>query len=124
HAVAELRGVLDVVHTSDGVVTADQEGRVVARIAVPRRRIGRGRLTEGEAGGLQETMLNTDAAATDAIEHKAAEPTERGRTRAEHVRVGAAKVIELPVGVREGAAAWVLGGGRGINGERLSRATF
>src|SRR5262249_13467723 len=42
HAVAELRGVLDVVHTGDGVVTAEQVGRVVARIAVPRRRVGRG----------------------------------------------------------------------------------
>src|ERR1700730_19436548 len=53
HAVAELRGVLDVVHTRDGVVTAEQVRAVLAaQITMPGRRIGRGRLTEGEAGEL------------------------------------------------------------------------
>src|SRR6202790_5864840 len=42
HAVAELRGVLDVVDAGDGVVAAEQERGVVARIAMPRRCIGRG----------------------------------------------------------------------------------
>ena len=38
HAVAELGGVLDVVHAGNGVMTADQERGVVARIAIPRGR--------------------------------------------------------------------------------------
>src|SRR5258705_10027849 len=50
HAVAKLRAVLDVVHAGDGVMTAEQIGGVVARITMPRRRIGRGRPTEGESG--------------------------------------------------------------------------
>ena len=39
HAVAELGGVLDVVHAGDGVMTAEQVRAVVARITMPRRRI-------------------------------------------------------------------------------------
>ena len=38
HAIAELVGVLDVVHAGDVGMTAEQVGRVVARITVPRRR--------------------------------------------------------------------------------------
>src|SRR5262249_18524844 len=36
HTVAELRGVLDVVHAGDVISAAEQERVVVARIAVPR----------------------------------------------------------------------------------------
>jgi len=39
HAVAELRGVLDVAHAGDGVMAADQIGRGVARETMPRRRM-------------------------------------------------------------------------------------
>src|SRR5258706_16323694 len=63
HAVAELGGILDVVHAGDGVMTADQGRRVVARITMPRRRIGRGRLTEGESGELDERELDRDITA-------------------------------------------------------------
>src|SRR5258707_4927781 len=67
HAVAELSAVLDVVYAGDGVITAEQVRRVVARIAMPRRRIGRGRLTEGEAGELDEHKLDRDIAAAGGI---------------------------------------------------------
>src|SRR6202008_3491124 len=67
HAVAELSGVLDVVYAGDGVMTAEQERRVVARIAMPGRRIGRGRLTEGEAGELNERKFNRDIAAAGGV---------------------------------------------------------
>src|ERR1700692_4239889 len=63
HPVAELGGVLDVVHAGDGVMTAEQERRVVARITMPRGRVSRSRLTEGEASELDEHELNCDIAA-------------------------------------------------------------
>src|SRR3977135_415669 len=62
HAVAELRGVLDVVHAGDGGMTAEQERRVVARVTMPGSGIGRGRLAEGEAGELDEHELNRGVA--------------------------------------------------------------
>jgi hypothetical protein len=49
YAVAELGGVLDVVHAGNSVMTAEQERGIVARIPVPGRRIAGGRFTEGEA---------------------------------------------------------------------------
>src|SRR3954453_5884894 len=58
HAVAELRGVLDVVDAGDVVSTAHQERVVVARIAVPGRRVSRSRLTEGETSELDEHHVN------------------------------------------------------------------
>ena len=71
HAVAELRGVLDVVHAGDGVMTAEQERGVVARITVPRRRVGRSRLTEGEAGELDEHHFDRDIAAAGGVKQVA-----------------------------------------------------
>src|SRR3979411_749402 len=68
HAVAELGAVLDVVHAGDGVMTAEQERGVVARITMPGRRITRRRLTEGEAGELDERELDRDKAATGCME--------------------------------------------------------
>jgi hypothetical protein len=54
----ELRGVLDVAHAGDVVIAAEQERGVVARIAMPRRGIGRGPLTEGEARSLDEQKFH------------------------------------------------------------------
>ncbi len=65
HPVAELPSVLDVVDTGDGVFAAEQERGVVARITIPGRRIGRRRLTEGEAGELQEHIFDRDIAFAD-----------------------------------------------------------
>src|SRR5439155_16763601 len=62
HAVAELGAVLDVVHAGDGVMAAEQERGVVARITMPRRRVGRGRFTEGEASELDEHHFDRDIA--------------------------------------------------------------
>src|SRR4030088_2474025 len=60
HSVAELRAVLDVVHAGNGVMTAEEARGVVARITMPRRRIGRRRLTEGKARELDERKFNRD----------------------------------------------------------------
>src|SRR6478609_6490117 len=60
HAVAELRGVLDVVDAGDVVSAAHQVRVVVARITVPRRSEGRSRLTEGEASELDEHHFDRD----------------------------------------------------------------
>jgi len=68
HAVAELGGVLDVVHAVTLVLPPSKNAEFVARITMPRRRIGRGRLTEGEAGELDEYELNRDIAAAGRIE--------------------------------------------------------
>src|ERR1700687_2218465 len=65
HAVTKLSGVLDVVYAGDGGVAAEQERGVVARITMPRRRIGRGRFAEGEAGELDEHELDRDIAFAD-----------------------------------------------------------
>ena len=112
-----MRGVLDVVHTSDRVVAAEQVGRVVARIAVPRRRISRRRLTEGEAGELQEHVFDTDVTAADAIKHATAQTRGLGRN-AEVDGARRTVVVELPVALGEGADNAVLGGGTGINRQR------
>ena len=68
HAVAELGGVLDVVDAGVGVVAAEQARIDVAREAVPRRRVGRRRLTEGEAGELDEEIFNRDVAAAGGVQ--------------------------------------------------------
>src|SRR5205085_3898198 len=52
HAVTELPSALDVVDTDGRFKAADQERRVVARTAMPRRGECRGGFTEGEAGEL------------------------------------------------------------------------
>src|SRR5207247_1192032 len=85
HAVAELGRVLDVVDAGDGVMTAEQERGVVARIAMPRGGEGRSRLTEGETGELDEHELNRDVAFAGLVEQARARA---GAGRAgEHKRV-------------------------------------
>src|SRR6185295_11759710 len=79
HAVAELRGVLDVVDAGDVVSAAHQVRVVVARIAVPGRRIGRSRLTEGETSELDEHHFNRDVAAASGAEEGAVDAS-RERT--------------------------------------------
>ena len=68
HAVAEVRGVLDVVHAGDGVMTAEQERGVVARITMPRRGVGRSRLTEGEPSELDEHHFDGHIAFTRLVQ--------------------------------------------------------
>ena len=63
YAVAELGGVLDVVDAGVGVVAAEQARADVARKAVPGGRVSRRGLTEGEAGELDEEVLDGDIAA-------------------------------------------------------------
>src|ERR1700733_11053052 len=99
HAVAELRSVLDVVYTRDGVVTAEQKRRVLAaQITMPGRRIGRGRLTEGEAGELDEQVFDDDRAAARGVERDVVAQVgiEHGR-----VEAAAAQGVEREVALAE-----------------------
>src|SRR5213079_1612604 len=106
HTVAELRGVLDVVDAGDVVRTAHQERVVVARIAVPGRRVGRSRLTEGETSELDEHHFNRDIAAACGGEQVRIE----AGSRADRVRrVARSEVVELEVGLTEGADNAVFG---------------
>ena len=106
------------------VVAADQERRVVARITVPGRRVGRGRLTEGEPSELDEHVLNRDIAAAGAVEQRTTAVVARGRSTPSELRVdGVAcrSVVELEVALTEGADNAVFGGGTGIDGQRHTR---
>src|SRR5205823_4629967 len=115
HAVTELSGVLDVVDTGDVVGTAHQERVVVARIAVPGRRVGRRRLTEGETSELDEHHFNRDITTACGGEQVRIE----AGSRADRVRrVARSEVVELEVGLTEGADNAVFGGGTGINRQR------
>src|SRR5207253_8004249 len=111
------RGVLDVVHTRNGVVTAHQVRVVVARITVPRRRISRSRLTEGEPSELDEHHFNRNVAAAGSLQRvgSAARETENIR------RIVVAEIVELEVALTEGADNTVFGGGTGINRDRHTR---
>src|SRR5829696_10305810 len=118
HAVAELRSVLDVVDAGDVVSAAHQERVVVARIAVPRRRIGRSRLTEGETSELDEHHFNRDIAAASAREQRRVDASS---TKNERVFRTVAEVVELEVALTEGADNAVFGSGTGINRQRHTR---
>src|SRR5258705_4150436 len=71
YAIAELGGVLDIVYAGDGGMAAEQERRVVARISMPRRRVGRSRFTEGEARELDEHELDRDITFADVAQQTA-----------------------------------------------------
>src|SRR5258707_13752298 len=102
----------DVVHAGDGVVAAKQERAVVARITIPRRCEGRGRLTEGETGELDEHVLNRDIAAAGGIEEIGV-VTQIG---IQHVRVATStQSAELEIALGEGADDAVFSGGTGID---------
>src|ERR1700682_556574 len=118
HAVAELGAVLDVVHAGDGVMTAEQERGVVARVTMPRRRIGRRRLTEGEASELDERELDRDIAAAGRVKQAST-----GACSAKHrwVERVVAQRLELEVALHERPDDAVFSGGAGINGERHTR---
>ena len=109
HAVAELGRVLDVVHASDGVVTAEQIGGVVARITMPRRRIGRGRPTEGESGELDEAHFDCRITAAGRVQQVSVV----AEVGSEVVRVErcAAQRIKLKISLAEGTNHAVFGGG-------------
>src|SRR6266487_4535206 len=116
HAVAELRGVLDVVDAGHVVRTAHQVRVVVARVAVPGRREGRSRLTEGETSELDEHHFNRDVTAT-----RAGEPIRSEGSKCRRVVGVSTEVVELEVGLTEGADNPAFGGGTGINRQRHTR---
>ena len=99
------------------VITAEQVGRVVARIAMPRRRIGRSRLAESEAGELQEHQFDRDIAAADGVKQVGA-TNRSGQVDRVRVERAVAERGELPVSLSEGADHAVFGGGAGINRQR------
>ena len=90
----------------------------VAREAVPRRRVGRRRLTEGEAGELDEEIFNRDVAAARDVQRV----RQSARERRERGRIGAAEIVELEVALAEGANHAVLGRGAGIHRQRQTGA--
>src|SRR5258706_11984056 len=114
-------------------MTAEQERGVVARITMPRCRVGRSRLTEGETGELDEHELDRDIAAAGGVKQvgvvgdDAAAVLSRNacveQTGIQAVRVegGATQGRELEVGLTKGADHAVFRGGTGINRERHTR---
>src|SRR5262249_11033693 len=89
-----------------------------------RRRIGRGRLTEGEAGELDEDVLNRDIAAARAAEGGVVEAAEDTRSGRDNRRVRRSEVLELEVALSEGADDAIFGGGAGINRQRHTRTAI
>src|SRR5206468_1123612 len=119
YAVAELEGVLDVVDAGVGILTAEQ-GRVdVARETVPGRRISRRRLTEGEAGELDEEIFDRDIAVARGVKQLRV-VAEVGREGV-GVERAAAQRGELKITLAEGANHTVLGRGAGIDRQRHTR---
>src|ERR1700737_3659828 len=86
---------------------------------MPRRRIGRGRLTEGEAGELDEYKLNPDITTACTIKQVRI-VTEVGR-QAVRVKSASTQGVEREVTLAEGADHAVFSGGAGINRQRHTR---
>src|SRR5262249_32903799 len=89
----------------------------VARITVPRRCVGRSRLTESETGELDEHHFNRDVAAARNVERVLGAARESKSV----VRIAVAEVGELEVALTEGTDNAVFGGGAGINRQRHTR---
>src|ERR1700716_1716662 len=121
HALAELGAVLDVVHAGDGVMTAEEERGVVARITMPRRGIGGRRLTEGKTRELDERELDRDKAAARATQNGIGQATESIDVRGESVGVRRTEVLKLEVALQEGTNDAVFSCGTRIDGERHTR---
>jgi hypothetical protein len=110
---------MDVVHTSDVVGAAHQErGVVVAAVTVPRQRIGRGRLTEGEAGELDVGHFNRDIAVAGRVVVQTAD--ESGRVESGVVDSSAVSA-ELKVSLAERADHAVFSCGAGIDRQGHTR---
>src|SRR5258707_7065947 len=107
----------DVVHAGDGVVAAKQERAVVARITIPRRCEGRGRLTEGETGELDEHVFNRDITAAGGAEQVQA-TNRRGLVDRRRIQGVVAQRAELEVGLTKGTDDTVFSGGTGIDRQR------
>ena len=119
HAVAELGSVLNVVDAGVGIIAAEQ-GRIdVARKTVPRRRIGRGRLAESEAGELDEKVLDRDVAAAGRVEQLRV-IAQIGR-QVVRVKSAPAEGGELKVALTEGADDAVFGRSARIDRQRQTR---
>src|SRR5262245_10121511 len=118
HAVAELSSVLDVVDAGDVVSAAHQERVVVARITIPRRSVGRSRLTEGETSELDEHHFDRHVTAAGDVERVGSATRECG----ERVRVRTSEVVELEVTLAEGTDNAVFGGSASINRQRHTGA--
>src|ERR1700716_4041869 len=102
-------------------MTAEQERGVVARITMPRRRIGRSRLTEGEPSELDEHHFNRDVAAACGAQKRTVDASSGIWGGSGECRVVTAVVLELEVALTKGTDDAVFGGGTGINRERHTR---
>src|SRR5436190_23734804 len=103
---------------------------------MPRRGIGRSRLTEGEPSELDERHFNRDIATAGIVQQVAVQAAELtsgheasttratgrtdavARTRGRRRAALRTEVVELEVGLAEGTDDAVLGGGTGINRQR------
>ena len=121
-AVAELRRVLDVVGAGTiAAMAPQQEGRVVARITLPGRRVGGRRLAEGESRELDEEIIDGDIAAAGGVEQ--VRVADRGiHVNSVRVEAAAAQRGEREFGRTKGADHAIFGGGTGINRQHHARA--
>ena len=123
YAVAELRSVLDVIEAGVGVIAAQQVRADVARKTVPRSRVGRRGLTEGEAGKLDEGIFNRDVTTTRGVKERSVDAAAREGSCGGLARVVArAVVVELEVALTEGTDNAVFRCGAGINSQRQTGA--
>src|SRR5258705_7039454 len=102
-------------------MAAEQERGVVARITMPRRRIGRSRFTEGETGELQKHELDRDITFADVAQQTAEAIAAGVCNERAGVKVVAVKGGDLEVGLGEGANHAVFSCGAGINRKRHTR---
>src|ERR1700694_5533196 len=86
---------------------------------MPRRRIGRRRLTEGEAGELDEYKLNPDIATACAI--KQVRIVTKVGVQGVRIKGASTQCVEREVALAEGADHAVFSGGAGINVQRNTR---
>src|ERR1700716_119016 len=105
----------------DGVMAAEEERGVVARITMPRRGIGGRRLTEGKTRELDERELDRDKAAARATQNGIGQATESIDVRGESVGVRRTEVLKLEVALQEGTNDAVFSCGTRIDGERHTR---
>ncbi|GCC42632.1 hypothetical protein chiPu_0026630, partial [Chiloscyllium punctatum] len=125
HAVAELRGVGELVDAGDRATAADEAVEIVARIVGPRRRELRDRLTHGEAGELDEGVIDADRAGGDTARAGVVRSSRRSDRRVDRRACRGARAIAVrgPAEgrIEEGANHAVFGRGAGVDVQVFTR---
>ncbi len=100
-------------------MTAQQEGRVIARIPLPGRREGRGRLPKSEPLKLNKDVFNRNIASSRGVQQSAVEAAAQdGR-----VDRRSTQSVKLKIGAPESADYAVFGGGSRIDRQRHTGPT-